>query len=307
MNLPMVSVLTPSFNQAAWLGDNLRSVATQTYPRIEHVVMDGGSTDGSVELLRAAAGRDGSPVHFRSEPDRGQSHALNKAFAESRGEIIGWLNSDDAYFDRGAVGAVVKFFLRHPEVDVVYGHSALVNASGLILQMNWAPPYSRRLFRLHNFIIQPAAFIRRRALGDFVADEAYDYAMDRELWLRLAQHGTLARIDRVLAIDRHHLQRKSLSRPDLARVDYEMLRDAYGVRSGTRRARIQLKPVKVAFRLLGLTLVPAATRPLAFTGGVDSPGRLAWRQMAVKRAAMPAEGGLIGAPPVERIAQPAVR
>ena len=92
---PLVSILTPSFNQAAWLGDNLRSVACQTYPDIEHVVMDGGSTDGSVDILRAA----GDSIVWRSEPDRGQSDAINKAFSLSHGEIIGWINSDDAYFD----------------------------------------------------------------------------------------------------------------------------------------------------------------------------------------------------------------
>jgi len=80
-NLPLVSILTPSFNQAAFLTDNLRSVARQTYPNVEHIVMDGGSTDGSVEILRDAGGS----VKWRSEPDNGQSDAVNKAFRESRG------------------------------------------------------------------------------------------------------------------------------------------------------------------------------------------------------------------------------
>src|SRR5712671_7361166 len=91
---PLVSVLTPSFNQAGWLADNLRSVAAQTYPSVEHVVMDGGSSDSSIELLER---HERAGLTWRSERDRGQSHALNKAFALSSGEIIGWLNSDDAY------------------------------------------------------------------------------------------------------------------------------------------------------------------------------------------------------------------
>jgi len=89
MNRPLVSVLTPSFNQAAWLTDNLGSVAAQTYPAIEHVVMDGGSTDGTLDILKTAGDR----VLWRSESDRGQADAINKAFAASSGEIIGWITS----------------------------------------------------------------------------------------------------------------------------------------------------------------------------------------------------------------------
>lgn len=281
---PLVSVLTPSFNQARWLADNLQSVAAQTYCRIEHIVMDGGSTDGSVKILRGA----GPNVRWRSESDRGQSHALNKAFADSSGEVVGWLNSDDAYFGTDAVESAVRMFATNPDTDVVYGHAAVVNADGLILQMIWVPPFNYRLLRLHNFISQPATFIRRTALGGHVADEAYDYAMDRELWLRLGRDHRFARLNRVLAIDRHHLNRKSLSRLDLARADTRRLVATYGVPSGLW-SRMRLKALKIAFRPAGLRLLPEALRiPLAFSGTVDSPWRLALRQVAVRRASMPA-------------------
>ncbi len=282
MNAPLVSVLTPSYNQARWLPDNLRSVACQSYPRIEQIVMDGGSTDASPEILRAAGGS----LRWRSEPDRGQSHALNKAFAESRGDLIGWLNSDDAYFGPDAVASVVELFERRPEIDVVYGHAALVNADGLILQMIWAPPFNYRLLRLHNFIMQPSVFIRRSALGAFVADEAFDYAMDRELWLRLGREHRFARLDKVLAIDRHYPTRKSYARPDLGKADTKRLVASYGVSRGlwtdTRK-----NVLKVVFRLTGVRLLPQASRPLAFDGIRDSSWRLAFRQVAMRRAAMP--------------------
>ena len=282
MSGPLVSVLTPSYNQARWLRDNLRSVACQSYPYIEQIVMDGGSADRSPAILRHA----GESVRWRSEPDRGQSHALNKAFAESRGELIGWLNSDDAYFGPDAVASVVELFKRRPEVDVVYGHAALVNADGLILQMIWVPPFSYRLFRLHNFIMQPSVFVRRSALSAFVADEAYDYAMDRELWLRLGREHRFARLDKVLAIDRHYPERKSYARPDLGRADTERLVAAYGVPHG-RLAGAQRKALKIAFRLAGVRLLSAADGPLAFDGIRDSRRRLALRQMLARRAAMP--------------------
>ncbi|MBI3745852.1 MAG: glycosyltransferase [Chloroflexi bacterium] len=153
-----MSILTPSFQQVRWLGDNLDSVARQTYPTLEHIVMDGGSTDGSRELLES---RPRDRLVWRSEADRGQSHAINKALAASHGAIIGWLNSDDAYFDPQAIEAAVAVFAARPDVDVVYGHAALVNAAGTVIQLIWAPPWSPRLLRIHDFICQPSAFSYR--------------------------------------------------------------------------------------------------------------------------------------------------
>lgn len=278
----LVSVLTPSLNQARWLEDNLRSVALQTYPHIEHIVMDGGSTDGSVGILE----RSRAPIRWRSEPDSGQSHALNKALANSRGEIIGWLNSDDAYFRRDAVKLAVETFRRHPQAAVVYGHAALVNADGLILHMIWVPRFDARVLRTHNFIVQPAAFIRRSAIGANLADHAFDYAMDRELWLRLAADEQFVRVDHVLAVDRHHSQRKSLVRHDLAQIDAARLVAMYGVPRGPM-TRLRLKALKVAFRLAGLSVVKESCAEPAWDWRLDSLARLSARQAFVIRAAMP--------------------
>jgi len=282
MTAPLVSVLTPSFNQGRWLKDNLGSVARQTYPSVEHVVADGGSTDGTLEVLRAAR----PAVRWASEPDRGQSHALNKAFRHSRGEIIGWLNSDDAYFDRHAVEAAVATFERHPDAAVVYGHAALVNAVGLILHMIWVPRFSLRLLRTHNFIIQPAAFVRRSAIERGFVDEAYDYAMDRELWLRLAAGHRFVRADRVLAIDRHHPGRKAYLRDDLRRLDTDRLVATYRVPDG-RAAAVRRKALKIAFRGAGLGLTGQASGELAFDRLLDGRARLYARQAVLPRAAMP--------------------
>ena len=248
--------------------------------------MDGGSTDESAAVLKNAPRH----VRWRSEGDRGQSHALNKALAVSRGEIIGWLNSDDAYFSGEAVAAAVELFEQRPDIDVVYGNAALVNANGLILQMIWTPPFSYRLLGLHNFIIQPAAFIRRSALGDTIADEAYAFAMDRELWLRLGREHAFASLDQVLAIDRQHPARKTSSRPDLVRADRARIEAAYPVPRGAW-ATATRKALKIAFRLLGIRLLRQASGPLAFAGQSDGFRRLAVRQLAVPRAAMAAAGG----------------
>ena len=229
MTGPLVSILTPSFNQARWLADSLASVAAQDYALVEHVIQDGASDDGSAEIVR----REGGPnVRWESAPDSGQSEALNRAFGRSRGEIIGWLNSDDAFFTRDAISAAVAVFNRNPGADVVYGHAALVNTDGLILQVTWTPRMWKRLLRVHNFLIQPAVFVRRTALGDVIVDSRFQSMMDRELWLRLADRATFVRVNRILSIDRHQLDRKTSTRPDLYRVDQQLLHSIRPMPSG---------------------------------------------------------------------------
>jgi len=285
---PLVSILTPSLNQAAWLPDNLRSVARQTYPSIEQIVIDGGSSDDSVGVLHRLAGPH---VHWQSEPDRGQSHAINKAFARASGEITGWLNSDDAYFDRRAVEWAVGLFAKRPDVDVVYGHAALVNADGLILQAMWSPPFSYALLRSFNFIIQPTVFLRRRAIaGSALVDEGYESSMDRELWLRLGRQVRFARVPRILAIDRHQPGRKVYTRPDLAARDAENMRRTYRIPGGRTLAGRQ-KLLKIAFRFVGVSLLHSIqSADLAFNGCRDGYRRLLPRQIATRRASMPIGG-----------------
>lgn len=288
MTQPLVSVLTPSDNQARWLPDNLRSVATQSYPAIEHVVMDGGSTDGSVQILQAAP----PSLVWESKPDRGQSDAINKAFARSRGDIIGWLNSDDAYFSNDVVANAVKVFEDRPEVGVVYGHAVLVNGSGTLLYVLWTPRFRRRVLRLYNFICQPTVFVRRSALGrNNLVDPAFDYMMDRELWLHLATRTRFHRLDQIVAIDRHHLHRKSYMRLDLAVRDRDLLRGWYQLPRAAPN-RLFVKGVNLAVRLAGLSKVPDAARGSdALTLDVPSVGTIAIRQLAQLRRWMPPGDG----------------
>jgi glycosyltransferase involved in cell wall biosynthesis len=281
---PLVSILTPSFNQGRWLADNLDSVATQTYELTEHIVVDGGSTDDSLNVLRRHAG---PRVSWRSEPDRGQSDAINKAFREARGEVIGWLNSDDAYFSRETIAMVVDAFERHPEADVVYGHAALANADGLVLQVLWSPPLWNRILAIHGFIIQPTAFIRRRVLGDELVNPEFESMMDTELWLRLSDRHRFLRLNRILAIDRHQPARKTITHPDLAASDLCRLRGIRQVPSG-RWVGVMRKLLKVAFRMAGLTRIPEAMHTeLAYAGRVDGMASLVMRQIAVPRSRMP--------------------
>lgn len=282
---PLVSIVTPSFEQARWLEDNLRSVEAQTYRSIEHVVMDGGSTDGSVAILEKRA-RDG--LIWASEPDSGQSEAINRAFARSSGEIIGWLNSDDAYFSSDVVARVVAVFEKWPDVGVVYGHAALVNGEGTLLHVIWAPTFAPAVLRAYDLICQPTVFVRRSVIGrpDFV-DRSFDYAMDWELLLHLARRTRFFRLNRILAIDRHHLARKSLTRLDLAAEDQELILQRYRIPAVASNPLLH-RMTKVAIRLAGLSRVMEAARGSDTLGlNVGRAGAIAFRQVAQLRRWMP--------------------
>jgi hypothetical protein len=281
-SLPLVSILTPSYNQSRFLPDCLRSVREQTYQRIEHIVMDGGSTDDTLSVLQQAP----ESVTWESRPDSGQANALNRAFSKSSGEIIGWVNSDDAYYEPTVVANVVEAFIKNPDVDVVYGHAALVNSDGLLLHLIWVPHFTTWLMQFVSVIIQPTAFIRRSALRGTFLDETYDYSMDRELWLRLAPTSKFARLPKVLAIDRQQPRRKGETMGDVAKAESIRLRERYGSR--TDSGGPLGTAMRVGARAWGLTLIPGALRgPFAFSALSDSVLRLAVRQVATPRRWMP--------------------
>lgn len=284
MSTSLVSILTPSLNQGRWLERNLDSVSNQTYKNLEHIVSDGGSKDESGEVLSRAD----ENVVWWSEMDKGQTHALNLAYRRSRGDFIGWLNADDAYFRRDIVQRVVDVFLSQPDVDVVYGHCAIVNADDMLLHFRWAPRFSDRLLLTNNFIYQPTVFMRRAALrDDYLVDESFQYTMDRELWLRLSSEGRrFFRINDVLAVDREHATRKSYTgRPQMyserARVD-----DIYGAPRG-RLVNVRRYSRNLLFRASGAVLVRRLKGGdhLPFSG--DGIWQVLWRQIAVRRRRMP--------------------
>lgn len=202
-----VSVVTPSWNQGRFLGRTLGSVAQQSWPVLEHLVIDGGSTDETLDVLRAAP----AGLRWVSEPDRGQAHAVNKGIAASSGDIIAWINSDDVYYP-GALETAARFLAQNPQVDVVYGDADHIDAAGAVTE-----DYPTRDFDLaalyHGcFICQPAAFFRRRVVGAYgPLDERLHYCMDYEFWLRLARAGArFAHIPVKLAGSRLHADAKTL-------------------------------------------------------------------------------------------------
>lgn len=272
-----MSILTPSFQQGRFLPDCLRSVATQTYPRIEHVVYDGGSTDGSLEVLAAA----GEGVRWTSEPDRGQADAVNKAYAASTGEIVGWLNSDDGFFSIDAVTQVVEAFERNPDADVVYGDTAVVDETGLILRHARARWSMTGVLPLISPISQPSTFFRRSALGPDELPLRVDLQrrLDYELFLRLRSRGArFVHLPVVVAVDRDHAARKVRGTEDLFVDETEGLIREYG---SILRHR-PLERVRGFFwRWFGVGPVLTWERhEPAFSWHVDGRGRRLRRQLA---------------------------
>jgi glycosyltransferase involved in cell wall biosynthesis len=198
------SVVTPSFNQRAFIGEALESVQQQNWPEVEHVVVDGASQDGTIETLRCySERRSWRHLRWNSEADRGQSHALNKGFATASGDIIGWLNSDDRYLP-GCFLQVAQAFDRHPETDIVYGDYRCIDESGDIQRVRREIEFSRFVLLYHRVLYIPTTttFFRRRIFerGHFL-DERLHYALDAEYFLRLARNGFRFRHTRALLAD----------------------------------------------------------------------------------------------------------
>jgi len=190
VNKPLVSIVTPSYNQARFLEQTILSVLNQSYDHIEYIVIDGGSTDGSVDILETYADRID---YWVSEEDRGQTDAINKGLERATGEIMAWINSDDTYQPH-AVQEVVAFFNEHPQVGMVYGDANIIDEEGHVIgEFNAQQTSYRRLRRGGVYIPQPAAFWRG-ALWHEVGplDPSFYFAMDYDLWLRLADISQLA-------------------------------------------------------------------------------------------------------------------
>ena len=199
-----VSIVTPTLNAGQYLEECLASVEAQHMPRLEHLVVDGGSTDKT-----SAIARQYSEVVWLSRPGLRQTAAINEGLRRASGQVVAWLNADDVYVP-DALRFVVDQFGTDPDLDVLYGDCEVVGADGQTLWWERPGPYDfRRLLRHGNYIAQPAVFLRRRLLDQIGGlDESLDYGMDYDLWLRMRGR-RITYAPRVLARFRWHPSSKS--------------------------------------------------------------------------------------------------
>jgi hypothetical protein len=191
-NLPLVSIITPSFNAEGFLEDAIQSVVSQDYPHLEHIIIDGASTDSTLDIL----GRYGPPVTWLSEPDQGQADALNKGFRRAKGDIIGWLNADDTY-QPDVIRSAITFMQAHPEVDLVYGNFNFIDGYNQVIKRHSTVPFALEKFLYGDAIIpQTSMFFRKRVLAQSGGvNPDLHYTMDWEFTFRLARTYQVKRVN----------------------------------------------------------------------------------------------------------------
>jgi len=222
---PRITIITPSFNHARFLSQCIDSALDQRYPNLQYLVMDGGSTDGTLEILRRYRER----LVWKSERDRGQAHAVNKGLRLADGEIIGWLNSDDYYLP-GCLARVRECFAAHPNTAMVYGRALMVDEHGDTIREYPTFDVRRADLRRKCSICQPAVFVRRRVLEEVgPLNEALHICLDYDWWLRIGRAHELAFCDHVLAASRHYPSTKTAARRLRALVEAGyLMREHFG-------------------------------------------------------------------------------
>lgn len=206
MITPKISIVTPSFNQADFLEQTIKSVLNQNYPDLEYRILDGGSTDGSLDVIRSYESRLSG---WSSGPDKGQADAIARGLAQSTGDILAYINSDDLYLP-GAFDAIAKAFAEYPDADLIYGDIVFIGPAGEPLAIDVLPEFNYEDLRRVCIIPQQAAFWKRsayEAAGGINPD--FKFALDYDLFLRLASNGKVVHIPKLLAAFRRHGEAKT--------------------------------------------------------------------------------------------------
>lgn len=207
---PLISIITPSYNQGAFIQATIESVLGQGYPNLQYIVADGGSTDATLDILRRYEGQ----LEWFSEPDRGPEDAINKGFRRSKGEILAWLASDDTYLP-GTLARIAALFAEHPDVGLLYGRCCYIDETGSIIGECPTEPFDGAYLAVYNFIAQPSAFFRRSAY-DAAGELSLDLRMatDYDLWIRMTRKARACWIPEFLSNYRLHASGKTVGYHD---------------------------------------------------------------------------------------------
>jgi glycosyltransferase involved in cell wall biosynthesis len=225
-----VSIVTPSFNQGEFIGDTILSIFNQDHINIEQIIVDGGSTDNTESIVNRYANKYN--ISYTSEPDEGQSDAINKGFDKTRGVIVGWLNSDDVYFYNDVISYVVKQFELNEDIDVLYGHCMNIDKNGKILRLSKSPAWSINKLLRGNYISQPATFFRSNVVKENKLDTRLHLAMDYEYWLRVSRNHKFKKINKIVAGFRVYHGSKSQIESDKQILEEQNIMRKYGQQFG---------------------------------------------------------------------------
>ena len=276
MTLPTLSVITPSYNSADFIEDAILSVARQEGVAVEHIVIDGASTDTTLDIVKRHP-----HVRWVSEPDRGQSDAINKGFLRASGDLVGWLNADDYYLP-GALEATARAAQNHPEADVVYGDCVFVNGDGAIVRSKVEHSFDRAVLMYFGcYIPSTSTFFRRGVLeSGLLLDCDYRVCMDFEYFARLAAAGLKFHyVPRVIAAFRWHDSNVSLVNGQRRAQERAMVQQRFGAISGSPRTMNFLAQAARATRLLRKAASGNLTRELRLRQMTGRDTR--WMQNAV--------------------------
>ncbi len=239
-----ISVVTPALNQEQFIERTIQSVLTQNYPLLEYLIIDGGSIDGTLDILK----RYEAELTWISEADRGQAEAINKGFKKASGDIVCWLNADDELMPR-ALPVVAAYFGQHPEAMLVYGEAEAIDEAGRSYgrRGNVKPTNFDDLVSQGDFIVQPATFWRASLLAEVgLLDETLRYCLDYDYWLRVAQKYSLHYLAVPLARERFHTHAKT-TQATLRRIqEIEAVARRYGNPKIPRRFRAEQTAVYLA-------------------------------------------------------------
>ena len=210
-NRPLVTIVTPSLNQVEFIESTLRSVVTQSCQTLEYIIIDGGSTDGSLAVIKNYAEKYPTIIKWLSEKDKGQGDAIAKGFSMANGNILAWINSDDLY-EPGAISTVVDYFTSHPDIGMIYGDAWIIDHRGQKLKKY---AFTRdfdlwSLVHMWDSIVQPAVFFRRSVFEEVGGlDPTLNWCMDWDLWIRMAKVTKVAYLPHCLACSREYRDTKT--------------------------------------------------------------------------------------------------
>ena len=223
---PRVSIVTPSYNQGQFIEETIRSVLLQGYPNLEYIIIDGGSTDGSVDIIRKY---EKWLAYWVSEPDKGQSDAINRGWRMATGEIVAYLNSDDVYCPH-AIQTAVEFLVKNPQIAMVYGNAYYIDDQGVLLRYckGGGPDFLFKMLCRELEIVQPTVFMRARAVHIVgMLDVNLHYAMDHDLWIKIGSRFQVGHIPVALAITRTHSSAKSTAQATRSADEAILVRERF--------------------------------------------------------------------------------